>query len=95
MSTLSEAMNAVTGFDEIAVDKHFGLDLYAQAQIEGKPVLIQRAVVFVDLRHQGVADRDAYRRAMEMPVSELGGYFEPEPENELPDDPDSEPGKGA
>ena len=93
MTTQTEAVGSLTGFDEIAIDKHFGFDLY-QAY-ESKPLMATRALVFCDLRHGGVPDKDAHQQAMSMRQSELMEYFEPEPEDVLPEEPDSEPGKGG
>lgn len=92
MSTATEVMNSINGFDELAIEKFFGFDLYSQA--EAKPVLAQRAAIFVDLRHGGETDRAAYDRAMGMTISDLSGYFDEEPDEVLPDEPDTEPGKG-
>lgn len=93
MTTVSEAMNSVTGFDELAVEKHFGFDLYQIA--DEKPLMSVRSMIFVDLRHQGVADKEAHEKALSMTLGEVEAYFEDEPEDAMPDDPDSESGKGS
>lgn len=90
--TAEEVTESITGFDEIAVDKHFGgFDLYTDA--EAKPVVSLRALVFVHLRHNGMPDKDAHKTVMEMPLKAVHDYFEQDDEAN-PSDPDTESGKG-
>lgn len=92
MTTITEAMGAVTGFDELAVEKHFGADLLDMA--EHKPRMATRACVFINLRHNGATDRDAYQQVMEMTSGALEDYFEDDPEEVDEDEPETEAGKG-
>jgi hypothetical protein len=77
--TVTEMVESLTGFDEIAIAKHFdGLDPYTDAQT--KPILISRALVFVHLRRGNeqrarLSDIDAHTAAMTMPMGEVTTYF--------------------
>lgn len=89
--TWEEVAESLTGFDEIAVTKHFGVDVYMDS--ETKPVLIQRALVFILKRRDGLTDTDAYQAAMSMPLSEVSDYCAKAEDDVMADDPDSAPGK--
>lgn len=93
--TAEEVTESVTGFDEIAVEKHFhGLDLYMDG--EAKPVKLLRALIFVHLRHTaGEHGKDAAtaEAAMSMTLRDVQDYFKPDTEAN-PADPDTESGKG-
>lgn len=91
--TQNELMESVNGFDEIAVEAHFGIDLYTGN--EGHPMKVARAAVFINERHGGLSDTDAKSVAMRMSLKDIEGYFEPEPDDEIdPDAPDTVVGKG-
>lgn len=86
-----ELFESLTGFDEIAINKAFNLEL---GQIQEKPFMFMRALVFVNERRGGANDLTAHATAMNMPMSALTDYFA-EVEDDLdPDDPDTESGKG-
>lgn len=88
--TFEEMSEAVTGFDELAVTKHMGMDLYGDA--EARPVWLVRALVFVHKRHQGVPDVEAKEQVLSMPLGEVNDYFETDDEPN-PDDPATPAGK--
>jgi len=96
--TLNEAMESINGFDEIAIEKHMGYDIYTSDE-EGsgvyreKPVLMIRCLIFVMQRRTGQTDVEARRAVMEMTVKDVHDYFADDPEDLDPDDPDSESGK--
>lgn len=94
--TADEMFLSLNGFDEIAIAKSFGSQLHTlHPEAGGSPFLYLRALAFVDLRRQDVSDRDAYKRAMELSVSDANDYFaDADPELD-PDDPDTEAGKGS
>lgn len=84
MKYTSTKMNAeqmtrsVTGFDEIAIRSKFSGSLET---LEG--TMTPRALLFVQLRRDGLNDRDAYRTCMEIPYGELEDMFErPDPDAE-------------
>jgi hypothetical protein len=86
-----EFSESLTGFEEIAVEKHMGMDIYADA--ERKPILAMRSLVFVHQTREGLDAGKAKQAAMEMPLGEVKEFFaEAEPEV-MPDEPVSESGK--
>lgn len=87
--TVSEVAESLTGFDELAIEKSFGKSLD-----ELKPTMVGRALVFVVERRAGKTDPEAKSAAMEMPMGQVNSYFLDEPDDVLPDEPDSEAGKG-
>lgn len=93
--TAEEVTESITGFDEIAVEKHFdGLDLYMDG--ERKPIKMLRALIFVHLRHtagEHGKDTATAEAAMAMPLSDVQAYFKPDTEAN-PADPDTDSGKG-
>jgi hypothetical protein len=89
--TFEEMSESVTGFDEIAVEKIMGMDMYTEA--EAKPVLLLRSLVFIHIRRSGISDPDARKQVMEMPLGDVNDYFASKEEDVDPDEPDSESGK--
>jgi hypothetical protein len=82
-TVLTDLIGTFTGFDEIAIRRHFGEKFTAL-----EDVLPVRAAQFVVLRRGGLSDRDAYRAAMEMPFSQVTVLFDTEETAEPePDDP--------
>ena len=93
--TLNEILESMTGFDELAIDKHLGIDVFKIAASGEKALFLQRAMIFVNLRHSGVTDTDAYKQSMEMSVKQTQDYFEADTDIDPEGDEDSESGKGA
>lgn len=88
-----EAIQSCTGWDEIAVKKAFGspLDHFSKSD-RG---MLGRALYFVMARREeGVSDQDAYRAAMDATTADLQAAFEDDPDDTMPEDPDSPAGKG-
>lgn len=88
--SVEEVMESLTGFDEIAMEKHMGIDVYTQA--EAKPVVLMRALVFVLLRRGGQSDTDARQRVQEMSVKSVQEFFTDDDEL-MPDEPVTVAGK--
>ena len=86
-----EVMESITGFDEIAIEKHFGIDMYTDG--ERKPMLVTRAAVFVHLKHNGMNDLDARQEALGMSVKAVGDYFDLDDAEVMPDEPVTAVGK--
>lgn len=86
--TYAEISEAVTGFDELAVEKHMEIDIYTQG--EQRPVWMLRALVFVHQRHQGVDDTAAKQTALSLPLSAVNDYFD-QPPTEDDDDDETDP----
>lgn len=91
--TFEEMSESITGFDELAIEKHIGIDLYTDGQ--AKPVLMLRALVFVHLRRALNNDVEARKQVMEMTIKQVNGYFDAAPEDFNPEEPDSESGNAA
>lgn len=89
--TAEEMAESLTGFDEIAIEKHFDIDIYMDSEQKGVKAL--RALVFVDLTRQGLTAPDAKQKAMEMSLRDANTYFAEAPDEPMPEEPTSEPGK--
>lgn len=90
----SALVDSLTGFEEIAIEKHMGIDPYVDGQT--KPLRALRALLFVQGTREGLTAPEARQRAMEMPMSAVQDHFvEEEPEDLDPDNPDTETGKDA
>lgn len=85
-----EMAESLTGFEEIAIERAFGAEVY-----DLPPVKTLRALVFVLLKRQGLRDPEAKEQVLAMPLKEVNGHFcEPEEET-VPDQPETEAGKDA
>lgn len=92
--TANEMVQSLTGFDELAIEKHMGIDPYADG--ERKPMAVMRAMVFVLRRREGASDQEARQAAMEMPMGVLKDTFaEEEPEELDPENPETPAGEGS
>lgn len=92
--TADEMVESLTGFDELAIEKHFGgFDIYDDGQT--KPTRALRCLAFVQFRRDGETDRDAVKKAQELTFKEVAAMFvEAEPEID-PDAPETEAGKDS
>jgi hypothetical protein len=88
--TQEDMVNSLTGFDEIAITKHMGLDVYTDA--ETKPIGIARCLIFVAERRDGSTDVEARNTAMNMTLKDVQEYFSDDDEV-TPDEPDTDQGK--
>lgn len=88
--TAEDFFRSLNGFDEIAIAKSFGTDIYV---LRDKPLTFLRALVFVDSRRQGAKDGEALNHAMERTVGDLEGYFAEEALELDPDEPETDQGK--
>lgn len=79
--TAEEFSGSLTGFEEIAIAKHFDLDIYGEA--ETRPMVAIRALVFTDQVRKGETAADAKTYAMSMAGKDAMAYFP----DEDPDDP--------
>lgn len=89
--TADDMAGSLNGFEELAIKKAFSVNLNA---LNDDSAQLLRALIFADKRRgEGVADKTAYKAAMDLPLREVQAYFaEPEPEAD-PDDPDTDQGK--
>lgn len=84
----SEALEALTGYDEQKIEARFKAEV-----LELGGVKFLRALIFGDQLHNGKDDEGAYKAAMELTVKQVQAYFSSDPEDALPDAPDTEAGK--
>lgn len=77
--TVEELGESLTGFDEIAIKKAFGMPFASLAPNEngqgGDVYQFLRAMVFVHRRREGDNDVTAYNTAQAMTTGEINGYF--------------------
>ena len=77
--TAEELADSITGFDEIAIKKAFGVAFAALAPNEkgegGDVLQFLRALVFVHRRREGDNDITAYNTAQGLTMSEINGFF--------------------
>lgn len=91
--SVEELFQSLTGFDELAIKDKFGIE--NPAEVEHRPIIWTRALVFIIFKRDGMNSQQAYQAAMETPSGILDSFFADDPEDVLPDDPDSEPGKDS
>ena len=89
----SEMVQSLTGFEEIAIEKHMGIDPYADG--ETKPLKVLRALLFVQATREGMTAPAAREHAMGLAMGAVQDRFveEEEPEDLDPDEPETEAGK--
>lgn len=75
--TADEALESLTGFDEMAITKHFGRPVSA---FENDQSMLGRALVFVVKRRDGLTDDDARNAALELPLKDVLSFFAEESE---------------
>lgn len=93
-ATVTEAMESLTGFDEIAIEKHMGYDVYTQPETGNtRPMTLMRSLVFVYKRRDGLNDVEARKACLDMTAGQVNDYFADDPEEIDPDDPETEAGK--
>ncbi len=97
--TGSEVIDSLTGTEEAEIEQYMGYDVYTTDEPEygvfgrSKPVLLMRSLVFALERRSGKDPAAAKAAVMEMPASEVKGYFAEEPDEVDDDAPETEAGK--
>jgi hypothetical protein len=89
--TLDEAVESLTGFDEIAIEKKFGHDI--TTLLTDHAIRAMRATAFVLKRREGLNDADAYKASMDMTIGQTQDFFADEPDELMPEEPSTELGK--
>lgn len=85
-----ELFDSVNRYDEIAIAKAFGEDIYT---LREKPFDFLRCLAFIAMRRGGINDREAREQAFGLTTKQANSYFTtPEPEID-PDDPVTAEGK--
>lgn len=91
--TAEEFLESLNGFDEIAISQRFGKTVTALAN-EGDQMTLARALVFVAKRRDGLNDGDSYQACMTLTLREVNEYFAVEPDEAMPEEPETPEGKG-
>lgn len=73
-----EVVRSLNGFEDIAIEKMFGLPLMKMDEMRAP-----RALVFVLRKRDGLNDAQAHTAAMEMTFGELTDLFETEDEDAI------------
>jgi hypothetical protein len=79
--TVNDMAESLTGYDEIAIQKHFGIDIYADGEQKG--VVALRALVFIQKTREGLDVKAAKDAAMSMPLKACNEFFLTEQDGEL------------
>ncbi len=90
--TAEDMIQSLTGFDEIAIAKHFGHEW--GALIETSPVTFTRALVFVQKRRDGENDPDAKNSALSLTLKQVNDFFAEDDPELNPDEPETASGEG-
>lgn len=91
--TMEEFSETITGYEEIAIAKHFGEDWSTLP--ETKPTMFMRALIMVDQSRAGKNAKDAKDHAMALALKAANEYFAEDPEEPNPEDPVTDSGKDA
>lgn len=95
MTTASEVIDTLTGYDELDIEAATGRTLEELAA-SGRDLHLTRALAAVLMSRRDESDyADAYKAVMGTPQGQLKDLFEPEPDDVLPDAPDSAAGKDS
>lgn len=86
----SEVFDSVNRFDEIAIARAFGEDIYV---LKEKPFDFLRAMAFVVMRRDGATDAEAKERAFLLGTRQARDFFAPDVEEFDPEEPVTEAGK--
>lgn len=90
--TDAELLESLTGYEELAIEEAFGKTLDVLAA--GSNTMLNRALIFVDLRRGGAKVAEARKQAMELPVKTVLERFAADEDELMPDEPVGESGKG-
>lgn len=88
--TVTESLELMTGFDEIAVEKKFGEDIDSL-----RVTMSLRALVFLDHTRAGEKPQDAYDAAMGLTTKQLNEHFADDPDEVNPEEPITDSGKDS
>jgi hypothetical protein len=94
--TLQEAIESLTGWEEIAIEQAAGYTIEKMNDEDNpRSILLARSVAaVVKSREDDVKYAEAYRAVMGMKQSEVLGFFAEAEEEPVEHDPITEPGKG-
>lgn len=93
-TTISEAIESLTGFEEIAIKKAFEDDVFALMNT-GQETMAGRALIFIEKKREGLKDAEAKNAALSLTLKDVNAHFADEDEEVMPDEPVTESGKDA
>lgn len=89
--SVDDLLNSLTGFDELAINKAFGADVFDLA--ERQPTMYVRALIFIHFTRAGQDAGAAKKASMGMTIKQAQDFF-PEGDEEFdPETPVTEAGK--
>ncbi|MCM0618778.1 hypothetical protein [Nocardioides bruguierae] len=92
--TVDEMIQSLTGFDELAIEKHFnGFDIYTDGEARG--IRAMRALAFVQFRRNEMKDLDAFKAAQGLSFREVSSMYLPDELELDPDAPETASGKDS
>jgi len=92
--TVSDMLDSLTGFEEIAIVKHFDRNIFGL--LDTDHTMAGRALVFTAKAREGKEARHAKTEAMAMTLKQVDDYFADDENDEaMPDEPVTEAGKGG
>lgn len=90
--TLEEMGESLTGFDEIAIETHFGKQV--NDLLTNSPTMGIRALIFVHKTRDGSSPTEAKAAAMSLTLKDVMAFFDVSGAEDFdPNSPDSESGK--
>lgn len=89
--TVEEAVKSLNGFDEIAIEQKYGLELEA---LQEKPLKLMRALAFIIFRREGQDDAEALESSQTLTLGSLEEFFATDEDEVDPEEPTTEAGKG-
>lgn len=89
--TVTETIQSLTGFEEIAIAKHFEHDI--STLLDAHATMAGRALVFTIKTREGKEPRHAKTEAMAMTLQQVNDYFAEDEDEPMPEDPITEQGK--
>ena len=88
--TAAEVVQSLTGFDEIAIEKAFGVAVEGMAT----EAALLRALAFVVEKRAGKNDAEAKKAALSLSRKDVEGYFTAAEDEPMPEEPVTASGKG-
>jgi hypothetical protein len=85
--TAEEAFESLTGFEEIAIGKHFDAEITDLA--ESRPMGYMRALVFVCMTRRGLPAPDAKSAALGLTIRQVSEFFAEDQPEVTPEEPET------
>jgi hypothetical protein len=89
--TVSEMIESLNGFEEIAITKAFDSDIFTL--LNTAPTTAGRALVFIDRKRRGETDKEAKNAALTLTLKEVDEAFAEDEDEVFEEEPDTEQGK--